>query len=88
MGMIMLLIGIVVGVAAGFSVGWALQKQANAEVIEAMERRLRNAQKARLRAEEQLVVRRAHSNASIAMIRGELDRTRSRLHEVESLRVD
>ncbi|MEZ5231050.1 MAG: hypothetical protein R2710_31535 [Acidimicrobiales bacterium] len=87
MGMIMLLIGIVVGVAAGFSVGWALQKQANAEVIEAMERRLRNAQKARLRAEEQLVVRRAHSNASIAMIR-ELDRTRSRLHEVESLRVD
>ncbi len=86
--MVMLLIGIVVGAAAGFSVGWALRNQAHAEMAEAMERRLRNAQKARLRAEEQLVVRRAHSNASIAMIRGELDRTRTKLQEVGGNLVD
>lgn len=84
----MLLIGLMVGGAAGFSVGWALRNQAHQEVTEAMERRLRNAQRARLRAEEQLVIRKAHSNASIALVRGELDRARSRLHEVEGISVD
>ncbi len=83
--MVMLLIGMMVGAAAGFCLGWVLRNQAHAEVVEAMERRLRNAQRARLRAEEQLVVRRAHANASIAMIRGELDRTRSRLQEVAGI---
>lgn len=75
--MVLLLVVTIVGAAAGFCLGWLLRNQAHAEVLEAMERRLRNAQRARLHAEEQLVVRRAHTDASLAIMRGELERNRS-----------
>lgn len=81
----MVMVGLVFGVVIGGLASWLILARAENELIVTLEQQQRNSRRARIKAEEQLASHRAHTNASIAMLRAETTRLRDSL---ESERVE
>ena len=72
--MAMLIFGMLLGALLGIGIGWLARDRSASKIVQAFDRRQKNAQTARLHAEEQLAVLRARSNAAVAVLTGELRR--------------